>query len=425
MSGNTDNRGNSMKTILHFKTLAAMAGVAAIAAPMQGVYADQVINNDLIVTGSQCIGFDCVNGETFGFDTLRLKENNLRLHFDDTSNTGSFPNQDWRIKINDTTNGGGEYFAIEDATVARTPFRIDAGAPTDSLRVDSGGDVGLGVASPVVELHIADGDTPTVRLEQNGTSGWSPQTWDLAGNETNFFVRDVSNGSKLPFRIRPDAPTNSLNIASDGNIGLGTASPSADLHVFASTGGAIDETHLLIKRPDAGFVTAKLSSASGTEDWAIVNFDSASFGLAIGETTNNNGGANIFGNGRFRLLNGDLGPGVVIFEVASNGDVTADGIVTATSFAYTSGGGGTVPDYVFQEDYRLMPIDELAAFIKKKKHLPNVPSAAEVEAKGSVNMAELQMTLLEKIEELTLYTVQQEEKIDRLQARLSEMEGAK
>ncbi len=41
-------------------------------------WADQVILDDLIVDGSACIGFDCVNGESFGFDTLRLKENNLR-----------------------------------------------------------------------------------------------------------------------------------------------------------------------------------------------------------------------------------------------------------------------------------------------------------------------------------------------------------
>ena len=52
---------------------------------------DFVINDDLIVDGSACIGFDCVNGESFGFDTVRLKENNLRIKFDDTSVAASFP----------------------------------------------------------------------------------------------------------------------------------------------------------------------------------------------------------------------------------------------------------------------------------------------------------------------------------------------
>jgi hypothetical protein len=191
-----------------------------------GSLADQVILDDLIVDGSTCVGFDCVNGESFGFDTIRLKENNLRIHFDDTSSSASFPKNDWRIRINDTTNGGSSYFAVEDSTAARTPFRIDAGAGNNALYVDSQGDVGFGTSTPVVELHSSDGDTPTLRLEQNGTSGWSPQTWDLAGNETNFFIRDVTNGSKLPFRIRPGAPTSSIDIAGSGNIGIGTASPS-------------------------------------------------------------------------------------------------------------------------------------------------------------------------------------------------------
>ena len=70
--------------------------------------ADQVINDDLIVTFSECIGNDCVNGESFGFDTLRLKENNLRIKFQDTSNSASFPTNDWQLTANDSSNGGPE-----------------------------------------------------------------------------------------------------------------------------------------------------------------------------------------------------------------------------------------------------------------------------------------------------------------------------
>ena len=57
--------------------------------------ADQVILDDLIVTFSACIGNDCANGEAFGFDTLRLKENNVRIGVNDTSASASFPNNDW------------------------------------------------------------------------------------------------------------------------------------------------------------------------------------------------------------------------------------------------------------------------------------------------------------------------------------------
>ncbi len=198
----------------------------------------QVILEDLIVIGSSCVGLDCVSVENFGFDTLRLKENNVRFHFDDTSATGSFPNNDWRLVANDSTNGGANKFSIEDATAARIPFTIEAAAPSNSLYVDSSGRIGIKTSTPVVEIHVADGDSPTLRLEQDGSSGFTPQTWDIAGNETNFFIRDATNGSKLPFRIRPGAPTDALHILANGNVGLGTASASAPLHVKRTDGTA-------------------------------------------------------------------------------------------------------------------------------------------------------------------------------------------
>lgn len=194
------------------------------------VYADVLHYDDVIITGSTCVGFDCANGESFGFDTIKLKENNLRLYFEDTS-VGSFPTNDWRILINDITSGGASYFSIQDATGGRRPFTIEAGAPANSLYVEDYGRIGLGTSVPYVELHIMDSDTPTVRLDQDGSGGWSPQSWDMAGNESNFFIRDVTNGSKLPFRIQPSTPSSTLCLRSSGNVGIGTWSPSHTLHV--------------------------------------------------------------------------------------------------------------------------------------------------------------------------------------------------
>jgi hypothetical protein len=75
------------------------------------------------------------------------------------------------------------------------------------------------------------GDTPAMRFEQNSGGGFTAQTWDVAGNEANFFVRDVTGGSRLPFRIRPGAPTSSIDINASGNVGIGTASPGSSLDV--------------------------------------------------------------------------------------------------------------------------------------------------------------------------------------------------
>jgi hypothetical protein len=211
--------------------------------------ADQVIADDLIVNGgtsSLCVGLDCVNGENFGFDTIRLKENNLRIHFDDTSSTGSFPANDWDITINDSANGGASYFGITDRTSGRRVATFMAGAPSNSLFVGANGNVGFGTATPVVELQTVDGDTPTLRLQQDGSQGFPAQTWDVASNEANFFIRDVTNGSKLPFRIKPNAPRNSIFVASTtGDIGMGTESPTSPVHVFRGDGTAqvlVEET---------------------------------------------------------------------------------------------------------------------------------------------------------------------------------------
>ena len=71
------------------------------------------------------------------------------------------------------------------------------------------------------------------------------------------------------------------------------------------------------------------------------------------------------------------------------------------------------PDYVFEKDYPLMSLDELRAFIAREEHLPNVPSADEIKKNG-LNLSQFQMRLLEKIEELTLYILAQQEQIEAL-----------
>ena len=193
---------------------------------------DQVIPDDLIVQGSECVGLDCVNNENFGFDTIRLKENNTRIHFDDTSTSAGFPANDWRIIANDSASGGSSKFSIEDSTGSKTPFTITAGASTNSIFVDSTGRVGLRTSTPVLDLHVNTSNTPAIRLEQNNSGGFTAQTWDIGANEANFFVRDVTGGSKLSFRIRPGAPTSSLDISADGDVGIATASPDNRLHVL-------------------------------------------------------------------------------------------------------------------------------------------------------------------------------------------------
>jgi hypothetical protein len=212
-------------SILGGKIVTAPTAQEGIARPKDVLHYD-----DVIITGSLCVGFDCANGESFGYCTVKLKENNLQVCFEDTS-VGTFPTNDWKIQINDTTSGGASYFTLWDTDGGRRPFTIEAGAPAHSLYVEDYGRVGLGTSIPYVELHIVDGDSPTIRLDQDGSSGWTAQRWDLCGNETNFFIRDVTNGSKLCFRMQPNTPSNTICTRSTGNVGIGTWSPAYKLEI--------------------------------------------------------------------------------------------------------------------------------------------------------------------------------------------------
>ena len=267
---------------------------------------------DLVVDGSLCVGFDCPANPAFGFDTIRLQENNLRIHFDDTSVAAAFPRNDWGFQANDSANGGDEFMAIIDRTANRQVLRVDAGARSNALYVDSAGDVGFGTSSPVVELHAVRGDTPTLRLEQDGSSGFTPQTWDVAGNEAGFFIRDATNGSTLPFRILPGASSQSLVIDGDDEIGIGVGTnPRVKLHI--SNGGAVQAA------PNAG--DDMIIQDDGPVRFALINTSPTGGTNEIWTFTNNN---------TMRLSAGLDDPEFVLDE---SGNLTILGTLTESSDA--------------------------------------------------------------------------------------------
>ncbi|WP_153914063.1 hypothetical protein [Shewanella sp. TC10] len=281
------------------------------------VSADNQINDDLIVVGSACLGQDCVNGESFGFDTLRLKENNLRIKFQDTSTSASFPSNDWQITANDSENGGANKFSIDDITGGRTPFTIEASAPSHSLYVDDGGRIGVGTSTPVVEMHVVNGDSPTLRLEQNGSSGFTAQTWDIAGNETNFFVRDVTNGSKLPFRIKTGAPKNSIFINSDGGIGLGTEAPKSQLHVYNSSDVNNSTPFVLLENAHSTLEDQLMLKMVNKNGDVRLEFENETTGVTWRITNDSD-----------KLSFSKVGSGKVEFIVDGDGNVTTSGDIT-------------------------------------------------------------------------------------------------
>ena len=297
----------------------AIALSTAVIVMSQQAMADQVIADDLIVDGSECVGSDCASGESFGFDTVRLKENNVRLNFEDTSSsTGSFPTNDWTLVANDSSNGGSSYLAIQDDDAGNMPFKVMAGAGNNAMYLSSAGRLGLGTSSPSVELHIVDGDSPTLRINQDASSGWTAQSWDLAGNETNFFIRDVTNGSKLPFRIEPGSSDNMVAIKGS-NVGNGTWTPSVAYHV---------------KRTD-GTANITVEEASGTTAnrnlLTLTNNGQATFSIDNTGDTVGEWRLSAADDDSFFIQNPDIGGTNKEFEIKSNGDIYVAGAVVHSS----------------------------------------------------------------------------------------------
>lgn len=407
--------------------------VSALCLTAVAAQADQVFADDVIVQGSLCVGLDCVNGENFGFDTIRLKENNTRIKFDDTSASGSFPSNDWQLTANDSSNGGANKFALDDITNSKTPFTVEANSPNNTLYVDSAGRIGVKTGAPVVDIHVVNGNSPTLRLEQDGSSGFAAQTWDVAGNETNFFVRDVTNSSKLPFKIKPGAATNSLFIAADGDVGLSTTSPDAQLHVVGTGTGA-----LLVDNGDGGassyFAHFRTNGGTSSVPAVMIEDTTATSGIRRLLELRNNGGVSIVmqnnnSNIRWALVNQNspTDSAFLINNADANGTspelkLENNGNLTILGNFISGGTTLNVPDYVFEDDYELLSLNEVKDFIDANGHLPKIPSAKEIGANG-INISEMQMALLEKVEELTLYTLEQQDQISALKGELEALKA--
>lgn len=365
-----------MNKLYRTTCIAALAAAGAFVVP-SAASADIVHADDVIIQFSLCVGNDCVNGESFGFDTLRLKENNLRVHFNDTSTTASFPNNDWRIIINDSSNGGSNYWAIEDSSAGRQVFRIEAGARSNALYVEDDGDIGIGTSTPATDIHVQTGNTPTMRLAQDGSSGFTPQTWDVAGNEANFFIRDATNGSTLPFRIQPGAASNRIYLASNGHIGFNDPTPLERLHIretssrifgirYEHNGGGTDNVDTVWRT----LVDAK----SDKDDFVITR----------------------------------TGTGVSEVRVHSGGDMEISGTLTTTGG--TCGGGC---DAVFQDGFDLPSIEEHAEAMWANGYLPNVGPTIE---NAPINISDKVGRILNEVETAHIY-------IEELHTRLEDVEA--
>lgn len=112
-----------------------------------------------------------------------------------------------------------------------------------------------------------------------------------------------------------------------------------------------------------------------------------------------------------------IGSPTVTIPSGSNYTLAVGGGIITEKVRIATNGTSFWADFVFDKNYKLRPLSEVSAFIKTNNHLPDVPSTIEVQQKG-IDLAETQAILLQKIEELTLYVIEQDKKIGRLEKKL-------
>ena len=214
----------------------------------------------------------------------------------------------------------------------------------------------------------------------------------------------ITTKNSLRFKIQQNGNvsigtpmTNFFTVKENGNVGIGTSDPVAKLHIKDDK--IIVERNQKYIHINASNTDAEIGSSTGQIKFWYTN----------GVGYNDLYCKNLYCKDLYSNGNVGIGTDEPMFKL----DVRGTGHFCKIKVK-TQG----FCDYVFNDDYKLMPLDELSEFIKINKHLPNIPSEKEVMEEGSFDLGEINKVLLEKIEELTLYILQQEERIKALEAEV-------
>jgi len=343
---------------------------------------------------------------------------------------------------------------VDAGTLAPEPWYVSGtttAATSNTQDIYQSGKVGVGFSNPTYNLEVGDflSNGSYLSLSQSGANanGQSSLTYFTKRDGNGSITASTSNGWKW-FALS-DAYTTDPSIsnflflenwtggtrtqdvlvaASNGNIGMGIKIPSNKLHIKAASnplrleglqGGAATDNVVTVDATGVLRTMSLSSTSSAAEPWK--NQPDAT------PATSNT--ANIY-----QVGNVSIGSQNPIAPFTSNGStitpkLSVTGDVAATGAFYTS--TGKYADYVFEDyfdgasainkDYKFLSLDETARYIQENKHLPGITSIKDIlktENGYTVNLSELSIQQLEKIEELYLHAIEQQEIINKQRSEI-------
>ncbi len=277
---------------------------------------------------------------------------------------------------------------------------------------DTGDKVGIGTTSPISKLQIEDtnagGEIGITIKNKNATIG-TKSVIDFVTTTTStkygsLAVEHTSLGAGAMIFSTRGGDFEKMRITSNGSVGIGTTNPSGKLEILKnadlSTSITIPNSGLIIRADNDGNDASLRFGVDNTNLKALIQTQQTStaakfdllinpFGGNLGIGTNNTNG----------------------WKLAVNGNIRAKEIKVETGWS----------DFVFEKNYNLPTLKEVENHIKEKGHLKDIPSAKEVEENG-IFLGEMDSKLLQKIEELTLYTIQQQKEIILQKEKVEKLE---